>query len=245
MIHLKPPLQRIKSAFLSAVFFVCLLYGCQTSTYEPDPDALGHRYFPLEVKSFRVYDVTETRYLHDLPTTTTYQVRERVDSVFTDLANQRAYRIVRSRRGNEAQVWVDDSVIVATRSISDLRVSRHNVKVVQMIFPVRNGKSWNPNAFNTAGAASFTYKDVGNPYSYDNKTYEKTATVVQGDVSNLIELDRREEVYAEDIGPVFKNYTRLNYCDNPARCAFNRQPTPYIQEGIRRIDKLIAFGKLP
>lgn len=235
----------MKSACFSAVFLVLMLTGCKTSTYEPDPDSLGHRYFPLEANSFRVYDVSETRYLNDQPTVTTYQVRERIDSVFTDLANQQAYRIIRSRRETEAQSWVDDSVIVATRSISDLRVSRHNVKVVQMVFPVRDGKSWNPNAFNTAGEAAFTYKEVGIPYSYDNMTYEKTATVVQGDISNLIELDQREEVYAEDIGPVFKSYTRLNYCDNPARCPFNRQPTPYIQEGVRRIDKLIAFGKLP
>jgi hypothetical protein len=235
----------MKSAFCLAVVGVLLLTGCKTSLYEPDPDALGHRYFPLEVNSFRVYEVSETRYLNDQASTTTYQVRERIDSVFTDLAKQEAYLMVRSRRASAAQPWVDDSVIVATRSLSDLRVSRHNVKVVQMIFPVRNGKSWNPNAFNTAGEGEFTYKEVGVPYSYDSRSYEKTATVIQGDISNLIELDQREEVYAEDIGPVYKNYTRLNYCDNPARCPFNRQPSPYIQEGIRRIDKLISFGKMP
>ena len=235
----------MKSTVLPLLFLALLLAGCQTSTIEPDPDALGHRYFPLKVKDYRVYEVTETRYLNDQATTQSYQVRERVDSVYTDLANQEAYRIIRSRRNNDTQPWVDDSVIVASRSLSDLRVTRHNVKSVQMIFPVRNGKSWNPNAFNTAGPHSFTYREVGLPYTVNDRTFANTVTVVQGEVTNLIELDQREEVYAEDIGLIYKNYTRLNYCDDPSKCTFNRQPTPYIQEGIRRIDKLIDYGTMP
>lgn len=235
----------MKPTLLLSLLLAFFLAGCQTSTIELDPDALGHRYFPLEVKGFRIYEVSETRYLNDQATTTSYQVRERVDTVYSDLANEQVYRIVRSRRENGSRPWVDDSVIVVSRSLSDLRVTRHNVKVVQLIFPVRNGKSWNPNAFNTAGPHEFTYQAVGLPYTVDDRVFNKTVTVVQGDVSNLIQLDERKEVYAEDIGLVYRLYTRLNYCDDPSKCPFNRQPSPYIQEGIRRIDKLIAYGTIP
>jgi hypothetical protein len=235
----------MKSSLFTALGLLLLLAGCKTSTIDPDPDAFGYRYFPLEVKYFRVYAVTETRYLNDQSITSTYQVRERVDTVFTDLANQPVYRIIRSRRDLESQPWVDDSVIVASRSASDLRVTRHNVKVVQMIFPVRNGKSWNANAFNVFGRNEFSYKSVAMPYTYDNQQFDKTATVVQSNIANLVERDEREEVYAEDIGLVYRNYTRLNYCDDPSKCPFNRQPNLYIQDGIRRVDKLIAYGTMP
>jgi hypothetical protein len=235
----------MKSTLAPLLMLLLFLAGCKTNTVEPDPDALGHRFFPLEVKSFRIYQVNETRYLNDQATTTSYQVRERVEAVVTDLANEETFHIIRSRRESPSQPWADDSVIVVRRSVSDLRVTRHNVKVVQLIFPVRNGKSWNANAFNHSGQNEFTYQAVGLPYTVDNQTYDKTVTVIQGDVSNLIELDERKEVYAEDIGLIYKEYTRLNYCDDPSKCSFNRQPTPYIQEGVRRVDKLISFGTMP
>lgn len=235
----------MKSALLPFVFLVLLWSGCKTSTIDPDPAGLGHPYFPLEVKDFRIYEVTETRYLNDQATATTYQVREWVDTLYTNLANEPTYRMLRSRRADASQPWVDDSIYVASRSGSDLRVTRHNVKVVQLIFPVRNDKSWNANAFNGFGINEFSYTKVGEPYSLDGRTYPNTATVIQGSTSNLIELDRREEVYAQNIGLVYKNYTRLNYCNDPAKCPFNRQPELYVQEGIRRIDKLISFGKMP
>lgn len=215
-----------------------------TETHEPDPEEIGHNYYPLNVGDFRVYDVVQVQYRDNkVIDSAVFQFRELVDTVFVNQTGEETFKIIRSKRPDSSEVWTDDSVIVVNKSATDLRVTKiNNRKVVKLIFPVKEGKSWNANAFNDLGEEIHYYRNVSKPYTLDGKDYPKTLTVVEAENVNNIEKDSREEVYAATIGLVSRKSEKLTYCNNPGvqKCEVN---TGYIVEGTIRTETLNHSGR--
>lgn len=217
-----------------------LLYGC-SETEEFNDQNTGKAYFPMEVGEFRIYNVTSVRYLQDtVSDSSTFQLRERVDTLYHNLAGEPTYKIIRSRRTTANDPWLDDSVITLTISNNLVRRLANNTELVKMVFPVKNSKNWDPNEYNTLEAGNAFYQNVGQPFSAGGKEYSKTATVSVNDFVSAINKDIRKEVYAEGVGLVYKDYEIIDYC-NVSDCDFDFN---FILRGTHRTEVLESTGKL-
>lgn len=208
-------------------------------------DEIDREYFPVKVGNYWIYDVSETtfsnQFVQEAADSVTYQVRERVDTVFRDQTGELTYKLIRSRRNNASQPWGSDSIVTIQKSMLDLRYTRDNLKTVRMVFPVRENKAWNGNAFNFRDPEEFTYTQVGQAFTLGDTTYQNTLHVVQDYSDNLVELDDRHEVYALGVGMVYKRVIDFIYCtgESGVNCETGER---FILYGRRIFYKLQAFG---
>jgi hypothetical protein len=237
----------MRKALLLLVVLAGFVSGCETKYMDPDPKAMGYDYYLLAIGDYRIYNVTEIKFRHNVGDTSRFQLQERVDTSFLDQTNTLSYKIVRSIRPDEFSPWVEDSVMVVTKTENNVLLLKDNTKYVKLVFPVKNGKSWAGDAFNTHVTGSdekepYTFTLVGEPYTASGQVYDKTATVIQGTpTKNLIQLDDRKEVYAEGVGLVYRLMNRVIYCNDSgtADCEFG---VDYKLQGHERHEELIAHG---
>jgi hypothetical protein len=124
------------------------LTSCKNES-EMVPD-LSQDYYPLEVGSFRIYDVADTTYNNGKPTVSRFQFREQVESdAVKDVTGQPAYQIIRSRRATATDPWKVDSVLVVSATPRRVLLQRNNRQTVELVFPVNEGRAWSMNAFNS------------------------------------------------------------------------------------------------
>ncbi|WP_237144877.1 hypothetical protein [Pontibacter pamirensis] len=232
--------------------------GCDDKYKDPDPQAMGYGYYPLEVGDYRIYNVTDIRFRFNVSDTTRVQLMERVDTTFYDQTNTLNYKIVRSVRPGEGSLWVEDSVFVVAKQPTMVTLTKDNTKYVKLVFPVKSGASWLGDAFNDRlapgvkadssrrseyylGKESYIYHNKGVPFQVNGDTYGNTVTVIQGaPYHDGIGIDDRKEVYAEGVGLVYRLFNRVVYtpcnedqCDNGIN---------YKLQGHERHEELISYG---
>lgn len=227
-----PPISPINSKLLLVLAFI--VQACQATT---EPQAPGYDYVPLETGVFRIYEVTEHRFVLNGPATTqTYQVRE----VTTALPAGGTFRIERYRRANEQAVWQPDSVSSIRMADDQLIHTENNVAYLKLIFPLTGHLPWNGNAYNTLGEDTYQLYTTGQPFTVLNQIFPETATVIQQNDSTLVNQDKRLEVYARNVGLVYREKVQLQFCSSTPACVGKAQ----IDYGIRQYMRLRSYGKL-
>ncbi len=198
--------------FYFLVFFV--LISCKSEYEQPVKEDLGYNFYPLNVGTFKEYQVQETFYTPSLPPkTVTYQFREEISEAFIGVDNQLAYRYDRFRRETENDAWVLDSAGSMQRSDYQALRTENNQIYLKITFPLKENATWNGNLFNTFNKNTYTLKNLRLPNKISNKyTFDKTLQVVQSNDSSLVSLDKRIETYAENIGLVRREFKQLTYC---------------------------------
>lgn len=223
---------------LFAVLLTTLaLTGCETDLA---PQALPeHDYFPLQTGRFVVYDVEETRYaLNANPVTQRYQLKEVTGPAFLDAARQTAYQLIRSRRTASDQPWLPDSLWTTRLSTNEAIRAENGQEIVKLVFPVSDFLIWNANRHNTREADGYELRNVGLLFRVQATEFPETVTVVAQEDSTLIALDKRLEVYARQVGMVYRETTRLSYCAESA-CLGKAK----IDYGTRQIYRLREHGQ--
>lgn len=215
-----------------------ILLGCQPHTSEPvTPD---YDYFPLETGRYVVYDVQEQRYVvNAAPIQRAYQLKEVVGPSYSDVTGQIAYRLMRYRRATESQPWQADSVW-SVRIVNNEAIRAENGHdFIKLLFPARNLLTWNGNQRNAAGSDDYEMRNVGQAYYVLGKQFDETVTVVEQDDSTLTAQDRRIEVYARQLGLIYKERTQLQFCTATPACIGHSQ----VDYGIRQVYRINVYGK--
>lgn len=235
------------------LLLACGLWQCTEVTVLGDD--IGREYYPVKVGNYWIYDVSETtftnQFLTDAADSVTYQVRERVDTVYRDQTGELTFQLIRSRRADASQPWGQDSIVTISKSFSDLRYTYNNLKTVKLIFPPAENKKWNGNAFNSLEPDSsqgadrflFSYAQVGQPFTLDDTTYNNTVKVVQYNRQDLVKLIDRHEVYALGVGMIYKRIIDYTYETCKSETCEDVRPG-FIVQGRRRFLKLSTFGQL-
>jgi hypothetical protein len=226
-----------------------LLEGCRHESVVPTPAV---DYYPLEVGTYRTYAVSDTVWSKGEATATNYQFREAVTEQFTDAAGQTAYRVLRARRVSSTDAWADDSVLVVQHQAQAILLTRDNVRTIELIYPLRAGKTWKKYAFTTYRPDSVRAFDatVEQPFTTPGatpKTY--TTTVIARDKQPIEANDgllRRGgylQVFAQGVGPVLRRRYAYEtfYTVNTGESVVT--PT-IIQVGHSRLEVLVDSGKL-
>jgi len=223
--------------FLNFLGFLLLLWGCG------DEESLsGHieaNYFPLEVGWYQVYDVQETRYqITASPEAMRYELMMQVVDSFPS-GNDYTYVIHRSIRPDASVAWELLDTWSARMEGNALVVSEGNTAYVKLTLPVADGVRWDGNAYNALGKDEYEIRDAGRSYVLDGTEFENTVTVDQEhNDDRIVFRDERKEVYANDIGLIYKEFIQLDYCTADP-CLGLQQ----VDEGVEVIMTIIGYGK--
>ena len=210
-------------------------------------------YFPLRVGQTWLYDIEETSITRAACTdngTTTFSYQLLVEVVDSIPADQGfTYRFKRSKRTNAADPWLDFETWTAQLIGNRIVVSESNISYVKLLAPITNDLVWNGNLYNNRqelnGKNEDDYKStlVNKPYVVESSglSFGNSVSVVQNDEqSNIIYRDSRLEVYADQVGLVYKESYLLNYFSNSQLPCFAQKRT---QQGVIYKQSLREFSK--
>ena len=202
---------------IGVVFFACerVLDTVAPVTYE---------YFPLETGKYKIYQIDSTVYdeYNCTVQTTSYQVKELTGTTGTDGEGDLYYRVEQYVRTDSTQPWVLSSI--GSEKIEDNQLQRveNNQRIIKMVFPVIENKTWDGIVFIRRDTLvpirggsidmfkdwdDFTYEKVGGTFldTASNKIYTDAVQILQADKTNNIERRYSKEVYAKNIGLVYKS----------------------------------------
>lgn len=232
---------------LALLLLIGSLGACERPTTPPDPPsdaALGRDFLPVEVGRFWEYDVTEVQWNFNDSSVARYQLRERVDTVYAGADGEPTYRVVRARRATAGGQWRDEAVFALVRTTQLVRRTLANIPTVELMFPVREGLTWNPNLFNDLDSTERRYTDLDQPLALpDGRQFARTVRVVDMGEDNLI--NRREDVsvYARSVGRVRRVHRALEFCQENDIPSTGCSPGPgYIVRGNEREETLRDYG---
>lgn len=255
---------------VAAVALAASFSGCKIET-EAIPET-GTDYYPVAVNRFWTYAVTDTTWgqsaytngqvMRGSVTVTNSQVRETITETFTDAAGNTAYRMVRAKRPNATAAWTNDSVFVVTATPQYVAINRSNLRTLEVVFPIKEGSKWHVNAFNNSvpGVEDTTktrrYYRLGQPYttaaagSFPATTYPTTVStnnIGPATENNLLSLNNYQQVFAKNIGPVYRNRRTLayfNYTDTTPGNNGNQvfPPNAYSLGSSTHRETLIDYG---
>lgn len=218
------------------------------------------RFYPLQPGRFVVYAVSQTQYRpNQSPTITTFQRKERVGGAFRDAAGQPAFRIERFRRAGESWPWLADSVFSAQWANGQLLRTQNGLTTRVLVLPVYDRSRWNPAQYAYAGSDAGRYAgssvpanpgvsagDEGRFYEIQNSyqpvlvgtmRFGQSLTVRQRADSTGLGQDSRHEIYALDVGVVYREVLQVRFCYAPGCIGQAR-----IETGTRQQEQILYYG---
>jgi hypothetical protein len=220
----------------SIILYSFLLAGCRPTT---EPAASDYDYFPLETGRYCIYDVQENQYsLNTPPIERLYQIKEVIGPVYTDVTGQTAYRLIRYRRSSNQQPWQPDSVWSARIVNNEAIRTENGQDFVKLLFPLSDRLSWNGNRHSGLGENRYELRNNNQPYGVLDKVFNETVTVVAQDDSTLISQQKQLEVYARQVGVIYKQKTQVQFCIATPACIGQQQ----IDYGIQQVYRIRAYG---
>lgn len=204
------------------------LFGCGKSETEDLDLDLGHDYFPLEVGREFVYQVDSIIFDEGprgtiIDSVRTY-FREVIAGTLLDNAGNIVFRVERFVREKPDSPWEIQKVWTAFRTEQQAFRTEDNLRFISLIFPPREGKSWDGTAF----IDEFTNVDVagdpvqvflgwqsrlsaaGLPLTVGDFSFPETVTVDVADFETTIGIRRGYEQYARGVGLVFREWVVLD-----------------------------------
>ncbi len=238
------------SKYLS--FFVAglLIWSCSDNAdvvLKNDAD-----FFPVSVGSFFIYDVEETKYStisgqEDF----IYKLKLTVTDSFVNNSGGSTYVVLRSRQdqGTTGFDYLDTwSVRVEASQVVTIE---DNISFVRLAFPLVVGKQWNGNVLNTLGGEEtcgdnptiscdlYQVESMGIPFDLNGEMLTETLEIVQNNnLDVIVKQDVRKEIYARNIGLVYKESTILEFC-TVGNCIGQQQ----IENGVKLKQTLVEYGK--
>lgn len=217
--------------FIITILF--LVYSCKKDTTKI---SLHQDYYDLTPGRYVEYQVMEIDHNvnHIIPhDTLRYYLRTVIGDTFIDNEGKIAREFIRYKRGALTEQWVQSDLWTTIISDSKAQLVEENQRVVKLIFPPAKGKEWDANAMNMQGKFLSYYKSVHVPYSIGNFAFDSTLVVEQDDFFSMIDYRRKYEVYAKNIGLVYKYYKDLQ---------ISSFDTLNIQQGTELFYTCIGYG---
>lgn len=192
-------------------FSVVIAFFSCTKEQQP-PVYMGYDYFPAKVGHYVIYECDSI--VHNIygNNTYSYQIKELIDSIYSNNQGQPTMRIVRYKRTDTTEPW--SNILISEKVwtgnlLSNMAIRQEDNEVyVKLIFPMTLNETWNGNSFNTIGTWNYQYTALNTPYTLTNYNrsvhFDSTLTVLQHNSANLLNYDYFYEQYATGIGLIKK-----------------------------------------
>lgn len=197
-------------------------------------------YFPMQTGFYQIYTIDENIYTElDPPQEYSYELKTEVVDSFANLEGGFTYVIYRSTRATENDPWVFQESWSARTNTQQIVLIEGNVSYIRIVLPAFKNKEWNGNALNSLEEDTYFIESKGKSYQLNGTLEFDDALVVnqENEVNNLFR-DEREEVYARNVGLIYKKSIVLNYCDEVP--CFGQQ---IINDGVEYLQVLKEYGQ--
>lgn len=233
--------------YLYIFIFFGLFAACKKKTTPAEEIDLGKSYYPFNIGKYVVYDVDSIVYDEFTFDSThyKYRIKEKIEEEFTDIENKKAYKLLRyikkfnASKPYDSIPWSIKDVWQVNINTTNVEVTEENVRFTKLIFPVKNGSTWNGNAKNTIGEWEYKYTSVDAVESVNSVLFDKVATVVQKDFRTLISWQYYQEKYARNVGLVYREIIEIKHAFAPLNTGFYDIPQ---KQGIYYKLKVISYG---
>lgn len=205
-------------------------------------------YFPLTFGKHIVYDVDSIYYFS--ANCSQYEIKSQqkysVTDTFTDADGKLNYIIDVFSRPYDGAYWTPIRVITVRKAvipptslpsptITGLLYSQDNSQYIKMIFPIKDGDTWQGNQYVDVANPNFaylkdwtyTYKNFHKSYNNGVVNFDNTVTVLENDeyvnypnVDSNVAAHRlyAKEVYAYNVGMIYKEWTYTTYQPSTPKC---------------------------
>jgi hypothetical protein len=222
--------------FKSSVCFSILVLLTSISCKKVDKyqsDDLSE-YMNLQVGKYIRYNLDSLRFIFfgQEDTIISYQAKDVVDAAITDNMGRPSWRIVRYLRDSASKNendWKPSLTYMVTPTREVIEVVDNNQRFQKLKLPITNGFSWKGNSYidtyndfdmRFLDGWDYTYANVGSTFTDSGRTaIPNTITINQidaeGNIGNptapIIQKVFSQEVYAKNIGLVYKNLIKWEY----------------------------------
>ena len=196
-------------------------------------------YAPLKVGKYITYSIDSLVYTNfsTIEAHRFYEVKYQVMDSFTDNVGRKAFRMVRYIRTLPAGTFLPDNTAIAVNTGSRYEFVENNLKYFKLTLPIADDKSWKGNSaidlivdpstgvdLSYLGDWDYTYAGVGTAKKVGTFNLANTLTVNQKNDStnlpitaftNIAYKDFSQEIYAKDIGMVYRNFIHFEYQKSP------------------------------
>lgn len=235
----------MRGALLYFILFIAL--ACDNQKVDPVEDSLGLSYYPLKSGNIWTYKVEKQEFFPDgSQKTETFELKYRIIDMFEDSV----YSLQVSRRDEPTIEWEIIGLYQTYRNKRIAVLNTGSVSYVKLSFPIELGRTWDGNALNSQEENTYTLDSIGNTFQYEDNLYEETVTVIQDYSVDPVKITSDNiaiEVYAMDVGLVFKEERNIDYksCSTlyPECCTQNNGEKCFgvIQSGTITYQFLIEF----
>ncbi|NTW33300.1 MAG: hypothetical protein HGB12_11880 [Bacteroidetes bacterium] len=224
-----------KKIILFLVIFCTGLCFFSCKHEDVPPLDVGYEYFPSNTGHWVLYQVDSTYYDDYTHQVKEYHffMKEIIESTYLDNENRPTQRIERYKQIDTLPFILQD-VWYSNLTSSTAEKVEENIRYVKLQFPINEGEIWNGNVFNNLDELNYKYENVYELYTVNGVTYNPTVTVIQKMVNYLTEESNMTEVYAKNIGLIYKKFKDVK-----------KYPAPGLDSIIGGVDytyKIISYG---
>jgi hypothetical protein len=166
-----------------------------------------------------------------------YRLRQLIESEYVDLEGRaawRMHRLVQDTAGN----WMVRDVWSTTVNGIAAELTEENERRQKLTFPVRIGRTWDINVYNTVPELSVAYAEVDVPWAVNGLSFDSVAHVLQTVPANQVIRRDFEERYAKGVGMIYKRHVETN-----TQTVYPPNQPPVVQvNGFRMSMVVVDFG---
>lgn len=161
-----------------------------------------------------IYDVLDI--VHDdgaiiAHDTSIYQLKTVWGEIYVDNEGRTNRKFRRYTRSVPADAWfLQDTWYGLIDGIRGELVEE-NQRVVKLVFSPSGSKEWDANAYNLEDPLDCYYEDIHKSKAFGGQNFDSTVVVEQAEEENNIFKIRKYEVYAKNVGLIYKHYMDNDY----------------------------------
>lgn len=201
----------IRNQFIGIILIlgVFFLPACKESS----PPQFHFDYFGLQPGRFVIYDVVEITHdaainQHD---TSMYQLKTYWGATYVDNEGRSGREFIRFTRATPSDPWSVSDVWYGLIDGIRAELVEENQRKVKLVFAPSYSKEWDANAYSIQDEMECYYRDIHGDTTINNVYLDSTLVVVQEGYNNLIDSVKRFEMYAKNIGLVYKYWKDNHY----------------------------------
>lgn len=243
-----------RKLILQLSFVLAMLFffsACKNSSYDDVLADKQYAYQPLEVGRYTIFDVDSLHYNFINPSTQQvdsfrFQQMEKITDTFYDNAGRLNYRFELFRRNDATATWRLRKVWYGLTTATTFERQEDDLRFVKLIFPPTADVYWNGNKYVPATDSNvfklylnwnYHYTAIGTPATIGLNNFTECLFVSQVDEENLIDKKLSKEIYAKNVGLVFKEFLLINKQD-----VVSSWSNPFKANGDHVIMKVNSYG---
>ncbi len=223
----------------------CILFFTSCHKDKPAQPAIdfGYNYYPNDVGRYIIYQVDSIAYddqVHPKPDTTKYLLKELNALIFQDNSSRPTMRLERYykyfKNGQYDTSWSVPKIWTANKTATTIERKEENTTYVKLVFPARDGKTWNGNSFNSKGEMDYDIDYADKKETINGLSFDSVLMVKQYEAIDFIEKILWAEKYARNVGMIFRQHDSLYFNGDSSAQAKQRI-------GYRVTQKIQSYGK--